>query len=68
MWIIAPHGGRVEVALRLGFGGAAGDPQGRAVYVLGGLPLRNVLSDAIDNVGVGADVIRGYPVAAIREE
>jgi hypothetical protein len=54
------------LALRLGFGGAAGDPVGRSVYALGGLPVRDVVSDAVNGLGVGADVIRGYPVAALR--
>ncbi|MCA9551343.1 MAG: PD40 domain-containing protein [Myxococcales bacterium] len=54
------------LALRLGFGGAAGDPAGRAVYALGGLPVRDVFSDALNNLGVGSDVIRGYPVASLR--
>lgn len=54
------------LALRLALGGGAGDARGRSIYVLGGLSVRDILSDTIDGVRVGADVIRGYEVAAFR--
>ncbi|MCK6545496.1 BamA/TamA family outer membrane protein [Myxococcota bacterium] len=54
------------LALRTAFGASAGDARGRAVYVLGGLPIRNVLRDAVDGLRTGVDVIRGYDVAALR--
>jgi surface antigen Omp85-like protein/WD40 repeat protein len=54
------------LATRIAFGGAAGDSGGRAVYALGGLSVRDILRDVVDNIGVGADVIRGYPIYAFR--
>lgn len=54
------------VAARLSVGGSAGDLRGRSVYTLGGLPVRNILSDALDGIGVSGDVIRGYPQAVLR--
>ncbi|MBK6684618.1 MAG: PD40 domain-containing protein [Deltaproteobacteria bacterium] len=54
------------LAGRLAAAGAAGDPGQRSVYALGGLPVRDILSDAIDRVGFGSEVIRGYEVAALR--
>jgi hypothetical protein len=43
-----------------------GDARGRGVFVLGGLPVRNILQDVIDGVGVGSEVIRGYEPGAFR--
>lgn len=54
------------LAARVSMGGAAGDPNGRSVYVLGGLPVRNVVTDAIDGIGFGIDIIRGYERAVFR--
>lgn len=54
------------LAARIAAAGAAGDPQGRLVYALGGLPVRDILADAIQRVGFGSEVIRGYAVAALR--
>ncbi len=54
------------LALRVAVGGSAGDSRGRSVFVLGGLPVRNILSDAIDGIGVGSEVIRGYEPSVLR--
>jgi hypothetical protein len=54
------------LATRVVAGGSAGDARGRGVFVLGGLPVRNILSDVIDGLGVGSEVVRGYPPGAFR--
>ncbi len=54
------------LGLRAGLGAAFGDPRGRSVYALGGLPVRNVFTDMVDGITVGGDTIRGYPVAHLR--
>ncbi len=54
------------VAARISLGASTGDSRGRGVFVLGGLPIRDVFSDLLGNIRVGADVIRGYPVALFR--
>ena len=54
------------LATRLAAGTSAGDSRGRAVYALGGLPARNVLTDLTDGISFGADVIRGYPLGYLR--
>ena len=54
------------LAMRLSAGTSAGDAAGRAVYSLGGLPVRDILSDVVDNIRLGGDVIRGYELGARR--
>lgn len=54
------------LATRISVGGAAGDARGRAVYVLGGLEPRNIITDALDDVRAQGDALRGYPLNAIR--
>lgn len=48
------------LAARASFGASAGDTAGRAFFVLGGLPVRNVVTDALEGVGFGVDILRGY--------
>ncbi|MBI2374481.1 MAG: PD40 domain-containing protein [Deltaproteobacteria bacterium] len=55
-----------SVAARLGCGVGFGDARGRFFYALGGLPIRDVLGDAIDGSRFGTDVIRGFEMAAFR--
>lgn len=59
-YLAMPWSAKHVLAARLAAGVSIGDTRDRSVYVLGGLPIRNVLSDAIDGVRFGADVIRGY--------
>lgn len=54
------------LAARLSIGGSAGDTRGRSVFTLGGLPVRNILSDVLDGTGVTSDILRGYPQAMFR--
>ncbi|MEQ8978058.1 MAG: BamA/TamA family outer membrane protein [Deltaproteobacteria bacterium] len=54
------------LAARLALGAASGDTAGRAFFVLGGLPIRNVVTDALDGVGFGVDNLRGYERTALR--
>lgn len=54
------------LASRVSMGAAAGDTAGRSFFVLGGLPIRNVVTDAIEGVGFGIDIIRGYERAIFR--
>jgi uncharacterized protein GlcG (DUF336 family) len=65
-YVTMPYLEHHVLALRVSAGGSAGDSRGRSAFVLGGLPVRNVLSDVVSGIGVSSDVIRGYPEAAFR--
>lgn len=48
------------LALRLAAGASIGSLGGRSAYVLGGLPLRDPISDLIEGIGYGPDALRGF--------
>ncbi len=54
------------LAARVSMGASAGDTAGRAFFVLGGLPVRNVVTDALEGVGFGVDILRGYDRSIFR--
>ncbi len=64
-YVPLPLRGAAWVA-RAGFGAGFGDPRGRFFYALGGLPVRDILSDSIDGVRYGSDNIRGFPENELR--
>lgn len=60
-----PWSRKQVLAGRLSAGISAGEASERSAYVLGGLPIRDVLSDALDNIRFGSDVLRGYAPGAL---
>ncbi|MFO0724935.1 MAG: hypothetical protein U1E65_14235 [Myxococcota bacterium] len=54
------------LALRLSGGTSVGAPEDRPAFSLGGLPVRNLFADLINETSFGADVIRGYAPGARR--
>ena len=54
------------LATRVAASVSAGSAGGRAVYALGGLPVRNIFADVAENIRFGADVVRGYAIGARR--
>lgn len=54
------------LALRVAAGISAGDTGSRSTFALGGLDVRNVVADAVEDRSAPTDVLRGYPPAARR--